>query len=97
MISGYSQASQVPDALELFRQMQRAKVKTDAIVIASVLSAFAHLARLILVGGFTTMRAETRGHARVMPKYQRTETQGHLVMELDHTRAGIQSAAKRTL
>jgi pentatricopeptide repeat protein len=29
MMSGYSQASQFSDALELFRQMQRAQVKPD--------------------------------------------------------------------
>jgi pentatricopeptide repeat protein len=48
MISGYSQASQFSDALELFRQMQRAKVKPDAIVLATVLSACAHLGALDL-------------------------------------------------
>lgn len=48
MICGYSQASHFSDALELFRQMQRAKMKPDAIVIASVLSACAHLGALDL-------------------------------------------------
>uniref|UniRef100_A0ACD5WFS2 Uncharacterized protein n=1 Tax=Avena sativa TaxID=4498 RepID=A0ACD5WFS2_AVESA len=48
MISGYSQASQFSDALELFRQMQRAQVKPDAVVIASILSACAHLGALDL-------------------------------------------------
>ena len=48
MISGYSQCSQFSDALVLFRQMQRAKVKPDANVISSVLSACAHLGALDL-------------------------------------------------
>jgi pentatricopeptide repeat protein len=48
LVCGYSQASHFSDALEVFREMQRAKMEPDAIVIASVLSACAHLSALDL-------------------------------------------------
>lgn len=43
-----SQASHFSDALDLFRQMQRAKMKPDAVVIANVLSACTRLGALVL-------------------------------------------------
>ncbi|XP_017697991.3 pentatricopeptide repeat-containing protein At2g22410, mitochondrial-like [Phoenix dactylifera] len=46
MITGYSQANHFSEALVLFRQMQKAKVKPDEIVVVSVLSACAHLGAL---------------------------------------------------
>ncbi|WOL03879.1 pentatricopeptide repeat-containing protein [Canna indica] len=48
IITGYSQANYFSQALALFRQMQKAKVEPDEIVVVSVLSACAHLGALNL-------------------------------------------------
>ncbi|XP_057950509.1 pentatricopeptide repeat-containing protein At2g22410, mitochondrial-like [Malania oleifera] len=48
MITGYCQANQFSDAVRLFQEMMAAKVKPDAITVASVLSACAHLGMLDL-------------------------------------------------
>ncbi|KAI3471092.1 hypothetical protein Pfo_027755 [Paulownia fortunei] len=46
MITGYTQANRHEDAIRLFQEMMIAKVKPDEIMVASVLSACAHLGRL---------------------------------------------------
>lgn len=46
MITGYSQAGHFLDAVKLFQEMMAAKVKPDEIIVASVLSACAHLGSL---------------------------------------------------
>lgn len=48
MITGLSQAKQYSDALGIFQEMMRAKIKPDEIVATSVLSACAHLGKLNL-------------------------------------------------
>lgn len=46
MITGYAQANRHNDAIRLFQKMMISKVKPDQIMVASVLSACAHLGRL---------------------------------------------------
>ncbi|GAV61831.1 PPR domain-containing protein/PPR_1 domain-containing protein/PPR_2 domain-containing protein, partial [Cephalotus follicularis] len=46
MITGYSQANQFSDALQLFEEMMMTEVQPDQVTVASVLSACAHLGRL---------------------------------------------------
>ncbi|OVA10846.1 Pentatricopeptide repeat [Macleaya cordata] len=46
IVAGYSQSNRHSDAIMLFREMMKAKVKPDEVTVASVLSACAHLGSL---------------------------------------------------